>query len=77
MARLKNMPPPVALRPTTAPENGDDLHQGVIRCARAGVDLDKIDRTLIEPAARDKDEKAALWLLAWCLQPEEGAACRR
>lgn len=41
---------------------------------RAGADLAGIDQALIEPAALDEDEKAALWLLAWC-RKEGGKRC--
>jgi hypothetical protein len=41
-----------------------DLRNEIITRLRAGADLAEIDQALIEPAALDDDEKAALWLLA-------------
>ena len=43
-----------------------DVREEVIARSRAGEDLDVIERDLIDPAPVVEDEKAALWLLAWC-----------
>ncbi len=42
------------------------LADDIAACALAGIDLDEIERVLIEPTALSEEEKAALWLLAWC-----------
>jgi hypothetical protein len=44
-----------------------DLRDEIITKSRAGVGLRDIEKTVIEPAALDEDEQAALWLLAWSL----------
>lgn len=40
------------------------LHRRVAQAVRAGLDLDAIERTVIDPAEVDEEEKAALWLYA-------------
>ena len=44
-----------------------DLRDEIISKSRAGFGLRNIEETVIEPAALDEDEQAALWLLAWSL----------
>jgi hypothetical protein len=52
------------------------LRDAVEAYAHAGVELDDIDRELIQPAPLSEDEKAALWLLAWCSLPRDQPADR-
>jgi hypothetical protein len=44
-----------------------DLREEIISRLRAGAGLRELEETVIEPAALDEEEKAALWLLAWSL----------
>jgi hypothetical protein len=74
---MKGTLPPITRRPKTTGLDAALLREEIVLRARAGAGLAEIDRALIEPAAVDEDEKAALWLLAWCSLPEGGAACRR
>ena len=64
------------LRRTPVPR-AIDVREEILARSRAGADLAEIDRALIQPAAIDEDEKAALWLLAWCSQREGGPTWRR
>lgn len=43
-----------------------DVREEIIARSRAGEELAVIERDLIDPTVADEDEKAALWLLAWC-----------
>jgi hypothetical protein len=43
------------------------LRDEIARRILGGSDVDTVERAVIEPAALGDDEKAALWLLAWCL----------
>lgn len=54
-----------------------DLRSEIITRLRAGADLAEFGRALIEPAALDEDEKAALWLLAWCSRKKEARDASR
>ena len=42
------------------------LQEEIVAWARAGEELAEIERALIDPNVADEDERAALWLLAWC-----------
>jgi hypothetical protein len=42
------------------------LQEEIVARSRAGEELAKIERELIDPNLADEDERAALWLLAWC-----------
>ena len=53
-----------------------DVREEIIARSRAGEDLDVIERDLIDPSAVVEDEKAALWLLAWCTN-RKGVTCHR
>jgi hypothetical protein len=44
------------------------LQEQVEQAVRAGMDLDAIEQTIIEPAKIDEDQKAALWLYAEVLE---------
>jgi hypothetical protein len=44
-----------------------DLRDEIISKSRAGAGLRQLEEAVIEPAALDEDDKAALWLLAWSL----------
>jgi hypothetical protein len=43
------------------------LEKKVAQAVRAGMDLVTIEETIIDPAAAEEDEKAALWLYAQVL----------
>jgi hypothetical protein len=43
-----------------------ELQDEVVASAQSGVGLEQIEHTLIHPSGLSEDEKAALWLLAWC-----------
>jgi hypothetical protein len=43
-----------------------DLRDRIKTCVHAGKELAEIEERVIEPAGVPQDEKAALWLLAWC-----------
>lgn len=45
-----------------------DVREEIIARSRANDDLEAIEHDLIAPAPVVEDEKAALWLLAWCTQ---------
>jgi hypothetical protein len=47
-----------------------NLREEIIACSSGGVELPEIERNLIDPAPVSEDEKAALWLLAWCKTSE-------
>ncbi len=51
------------------------LREEIIARSRAGDELAKIERELIDPNLVDDDERAALWLLAWCVR--RGMTCPR
>jgi hypothetical protein len=51
------------------------LREEIIARSRAGEELTTIERALIDPNVADEDERAALWLLAWCEQ--RGVTCLR
>jgi hypothetical protein len=53
-----------------------DVRNEIIARSGAGEDLATIERELITPAVGDEDDKAALWLLAWCGR-REGLTCPR
>ena len=53
-----------------------EVREEIIASSRAGDHLDEIERDLIDPAPAVQDEKAALWLLAWCIR-HGGVACPR
>jgi hypothetical protein len=40
------------------------LQSEVAHAVRSGMDLDSIERSIIDPAPVDEDQKAALWLYA-------------
>jgi hypothetical protein len=40
------------------------LQRQIARAIRAGLELEEIERLVIDPAPLDADEKAALWLYA-------------
>jgi hypothetical protein len=42
------------------------LREEIIVRSRAGEELATIECELIDPNVADEDERAALWLLAWC-----------
>jgi hypothetical protein len=44
-----------------------DLHRQIAHAVRTGVDLDEIERDIIEPVPIAEDEKSALWLYAQVL----------
>lgn len=48
------------------------LREEIIARSRAGEALAKIECELIEPNVADEDERAALWLLAWCQSDSAG-----
>ena len=52
-----------------------ELREQIRDATVQGVGLDQIGAELIEPAALDDDDKAALWLYAWSLarRPRPGA----
>jgi hypothetical protein len=43
------------------------LYKQVGNAVRAGMNLDAIEETIIQPAAVEEDQKAALWLYAQAL----------
>ena len=49
------------------------LREEIIARSRAGEELATIERELIDPNLTDEDERAALWLLAWC--ERRGVTC--
>jgi hypothetical protein len=51
------------------------MREEIVVRARAGEELAAIERELIDRAMADDDERAALWLLAWC--EREGVSCPR
>jgi hypothetical protein len=51
------------------------LREEIIARSRAGDELAKIECELIDPYVADEDERAALWLLAWC--ERRGVTCPR
>jgi hypothetical protein len=53
-----------------------DVREEIVARSRAGDDLDVIEHDLIDPAPVVEDEKAALWLLAWCTK-RKGVTCPR
>ena len=55
---------------------GAELRAEIRARARAGVELDHIESSLIEPAPVPADEKAALWLLAWGTRERGAERCR-
>lgn len=52
------------------------LQQRIIQAVKAGMDLDAIEETIIDPASVEEDEKAALWLYAQALR-ERGSLIRQ
>ena len=51
------------------------VQRRIIQAVKAGMDLDKIEETIIDPAPMEEDEKAALWLYAQALR-ERGSFTR-
>jgi hypothetical protein len=51
------------------------LREEIIVRSRAGEELATIECELIDPTGADEDERAALWLLAWC--EKRGVTCPR
>ena len=49
------------------------LREEIIVRSRAGDEPDTIESELINPHVADEDERAALWLLAWC--ERRGVTC--
>lgn len=47
-----------------------DVREEIIALAQGGTDLAAIEREVIERAPISDDERAALWLLAWCYASE-------
>jgi hypothetical protein len=45
------------------------LLERIARRIADGASLDEIERGLIEPTQLSENQKAALWLFAWSLQP--------
>lgn len=44
----------------------DAMREQIAAQVEAGADLAEVSRSIIEPAPVDEDQKAALWLFAWC-----------
>jgi hypothetical protein len=51
------------------------LREEIVVRSRAGEELAAIECELIDHAMADEDERAALWLLAWC--ESRGVPCPR
>jgi hypothetical protein len=47
------------------PTTSDLVREEVVTQLRSGTELIEVERSVIQPAPLDEDEKAALWLLAW------------
>lgn len=43
-----------------------EVRDEVVLRVSARSRLEEVEREVIDPADLDEDEKAALWLLAWC-----------
>ena len=55
---------------------GAEVREEIIARVRGGIELAEVERDLIDPARLSEDEKAALWLLAWC-ETRQGERCPR
>ena len=50
----------------------DELTHEIALRLDLGKSLNEVQAELIEPEPLDEDEKAALWLFAWCCASKEG-----
>lgn len=51
----------------------DAAREQIVARVEAGADLTEVDQSVIEPAPVGEDEKAALWLFAWCASTDEAS----
>ena len=58
------------------PTDPQDVREQILTRSRAGDEINKIERELIDPAPLVEDDKAALWLLAWSAARNRAANAR-
>lgn len=52
------------------------LERAVVDASSGGMSIDDIEQSVIQPASVSQERKAALWLLAWSVQPGGAARSR-
>ena len=47
------------------------IQRRIIQAVKTGMELDRIEETIIDPAPMEEDEKAAQWLFAQAVRERE------